>query len=86
MVGARLALPNRGTARRATYIRVAMFNCRSNIAFSEDKLKEKVTLAGGRRDQKVKLWFVPCGKIKGTELEEHIILDAEMKTNELKSI
>ncbi|HEX2769499.1 MAG TPA: hypothetical protein VHN12_09455 [Geobacteraceae bacterium] len=64
-------------ARRAVpfYIRVAMFNCRSNIAFPEEELKKKTT-AGGRRDQKVKLWFVPSGKIKGKELKEHIILDA----------
>jgi hypothetical protein len=28
----------------------------------------------------VKLWYIPYGKIKGSELEKHIILDATQKT------
>jgi len=27
----------------------------------------------------LKIWYIPKGKVKGTELEKHIILDAEMK-------
>jgi hypothetical protein len=33
--------------------------------------------AGGRWDPKKRLWFIPYGKIKGSELEKHIVLDAE---------
>jgi hypothetical protein len=34
---------------------------------------------GGRWDPDVKLWYIPKEKVKGTELEKDIILDAEMK-------
>lgn len=32
--------------------------------------------ARGRWDPEVKLWFIRYGKIKGTVLEKHIVLDA----------
>jgi len=31
---------------------------------------------GGKWDPDVKLWYIQHEKIKGTELEKHIILDA----------
>ena len=50
------------------------------IAYSETALKKMIKSMGGRWDPEVRLWYIPFGKIKGTELEEHIILDASMKT------
>jgi len=49
------------------------------IAYGELDLGKMVKTAGGRWDSDVKLWYVQYGKIKGTELEKHIILDASMK-------
>jgi hypothetical protein len=34
---------------------------------------------GGKWDSDVKLWYIPKGKVQGTELENHIILDKEKK-------
>jgi hypothetical protein len=34
---------------------------------------------GGGCDPDVKLWYIPEGKVKRTELEKHIILDADIK-------
>jgi hypothetical protein len=52
---------------------------KSSYRLSGGEAEREGDFGGGRRDQKVKLWFIPCGKIMGTELEEHIIWDAEMK-------
>jgi hypothetical protein len=49
------------------------------IEYGEKLLGKMARSFGGRWDPDVKLWFVQFGKIKGTELETHIILDAEMK-------
>ena len=49
------------------------------IAYSETNLKEVAKSMGGRWDPEVRLWYIHYGKIKGTELEKHIILDASMK-------
>jgi hypothetical protein len=39
--------------------------------------QEKLAKAGGGRwDPGARLWSVPYGKVKGTALEKHIILDA----------
>ena len=46
------------------------------IAFSESILKNLAKKAGGRWDSEKRLWLIPFGKIKGTGLEKHIILDA----------
>lgn len=46
------------------------------IAYTEDTLKQLAKAAGGRWDPAVKLWRVLYGKIKGTPLEKHIVLDA----------
>jgi hypothetical protein len=53
------------------------------ITYAETELKRLAKMRGGRWDSDVKLWYIPFGKIKGTELEEHIILDAEMKNRRL---
>jgi hypothetical protein len=49
------------------------------IAYGEKQLGKMARSLGGKWDPDVKLWFVQFGKIKGTELETHMILDAGMK-------
>ena len=49
------------------------------IAYGEKQLGKMARSAGGRWDPDVKLWYIQYGKIKGTELEQHIILDATEK-------
>jgi hypothetical protein len=56
------------------------------IAFRETTLKEMAKKMGGRWDPEVRLWYIPFGKIKGTDLEKHIILDASMKNKTSESI
>lgn len=46
------------------------------IAFTESKLKSMAKMAGGRWDPEKRLWIIPFGKVKGTALEKHIVLDA----------
>ncbi len=46
------------------------------IAYGERELGKMAKMMGGKWDPDVKLWYIPYGKIKGTELEKHIILDA----------
>lgn len=50
------------------------------ISYGEKQLGRLIRSLGGQWDSDVKLWYVPYGKIKGTELEKHIILDAVQKT------
>jgi hypothetical protein len=49
---------------------------RVRIAFAETVLKKLAKAGGGRWDPEARLWSVPYGKVKGTALEKHIILDA----------
>ena len=49
------------------------------ISFSETALKEMAKKMGGRWDPEVRLWYIQYEKIKGTDLEKHIIFDASMK-------
>lgn len=49
------------------------------IAYAEKHVGNLIRPLGGRWDSDVKLWYVPYGTIKGTELERHIILDASQK-------
>jgi hypothetical protein len=49
------------------------------IAYGEKELQRQIRSLGGKWDSAVKLWYVAYGKIKGTELEKHIILDASEK-------
>jgi hypothetical protein len=46
------------------------------IAFAESVLKNMAKASGGKWDPEKRLWLVPYGKIKGTTLEKHIVLDA----------
>jgi len=46
------------------------------IAFTDKASREIAKAAKGRWDPDQKLWLIRYGKIKGTELEKHIILDA----------
>jgi hypothetical protein len=46
------------------------------IAFAESRLKNLAKEAGGRWNPEKRVWLIPFGKIKGTALEKHIILDA----------
>ena len=50
------------------------------IAYAESALKNMAKTLGGRWDPEGRLWYIPFGKIKGMELEEHIILDAQAKS------
>ena len=56
------------------------------IAYSETALKNLARACGGFWDADVKLWYIPFGKIKGTDLEKHIILDASSKLKPNQSI
>ena len=56
------------------------------IAYGEAELGIMARSAGGRWDSDVKLWYIKYGNIKGTKLEEHIILDAGAKQANRKSI
>lgn len=46
------------------------------IAFSESRLKKLAKNAAGRWNPDKKLWLIQFGKIKGTALEKHIVVDA----------
>lgn len=46
------------------------------IAFAENELKNSAKAAGGRWNPEKRVWFIAYGKIKGTELEKHIVVDA----------
>jgi hypothetical protein len=46
------------------------------IQFADSVSREKAKAAKGRWDPEKKLWFMRYGKIKGTDLEKHIVLDA----------
>ena len=56
------------------------------IAYNEIALKNMVKKLGGTWDPDVRLWFISLRKIKGTDLEKHIILDAKDKFKTTKSI
>ncbi len=47
------------------------------ISFAEDELKKIAKAANGRWNPEKRVWFIAYGKIKGTELEKHIVLDAD---------
>ena len=47
------------------------------IAYTEDMLKSLAKAAGGRWNPEKRVWFIVYGKVKGTELEKHIVLDAD---------
>jgi len=42
------------------------------VEYVEKELREQVKAAGGKWDPAVKMWWVPYGAIKGTELEKRI--------------
>lgn len=50
------------------------------IRFDDKELREKAKDAQGKWNPEAQAWYIQFGKIKGTDLEKHIILDAE--TNE----
>jgi hypothetical protein len=47
------------------------------IAYTENDLKNLAKVAGGRWNPEKRVWFIVYGKVKGTELEKHIVLDAD---------
>ena len=57
-----------------------------HIDYDELELRRMARSAGGIWDADVKLWYIPYGNIKGTELEKHIILDASMENKISESI
>ena len=56
------------------------------IGFSEKELMNAARTAKGRWDPDVRLWFIRYGKIRGTEMEKHIVSDAFPKGKNDKSI
>jgi len=46
------------------------------IGFADSELRNMAKAAKGRWDPEKRLWFIVFGKIKGTELEKHLVLDA----------
>jgi hypothetical protein len=46
------------------------------IGFRDTVLREQAKAAKGRWNPEKKLWFILYGKIRGTALEKHIVLDA----------
>lgn len=42
------------------------------VEYAEKELREQVKAVGGKWDPSVKLWHVPYGAIKGTDLEKKI--------------
>lgn len=44
-------------------------------AYTEKALRDRLKAAGGRWDPEKKLWLVPYGSVRGTELEERIQAD-----------
>lgn len=53
------------------------------IAYGDTALREQAKAAKGKWDPKERAWFIQFGRIKGTDLEKFIILDA---SSESKSI
>jgi len=49
------------------------------IPYGEWELGRMAREMGGRWDPDIKLWYISEAKVKGTELEKHIILDLEKK-------
>ena len=45
------------------------------VSYSEKALRDNLKAAGGKWDPQEKLWRVPYGSIRGTELEKRIIAD-----------
>ena len=45
------------------------------VNFSEITLRDRLKEAEGKWNPEAKLWFVPYGQIRGTELEERIPVD-----------
>ena len=46
-----------------------------SVAYSEKAVRDKLKTAGGKWDPEVKLWLVPYAAVRGTELEERILVD-----------
>ncbi len=51
------------------------------ISYGQRELGKMAKAMGGKWDPDVKLWFIHHDKIKGTELEKHIILDTNKKNS-----
>ena len=45
------------------------------VAYTEKDLRDKLKALGGKWDPEAKLWHVPYGSVRGTELEERILAD-----------
>jgi hypothetical protein len=56
------------------------------ITIAETSLKKLARASGGRWDPEEKLWFIQYGKIQGTPLAKHIILDAFAESKPEKHI
>jgi len=45
------------------------------VAYTEKALRDRLKAVGGRWDPQEKVWLVPYGSIRGTDLEERILKD-----------
>ena len=52
------------------------------ISYGERELGKMAKTLGGTWDPDVRLWYIRYGAIKGTDLEKHILLDAESKKDQ----
>ena len=43
------------------------------VGFAEKEIRSRLKLAGGKWDAERKVWLVPYGKIRGTELTKRIV-------------
>ena len=48
------------------------------IAFAETELKNLAKAAGGRWNPEKRVWLIAYGRLKGTQLEKHILLEADV--------
>jgi hypothetical protein len=55
-----------------------------SIGFSENALRKEARAAKGRWDPEKKLWFIRFGRMKGTNLVKHIVLDASLMNQKRK--
>ena len=50
------------------------------VSFAEKKLRDRLKAVGGRWNPEEKVWHVPFGLIRGTELEERILVEGCKRT------
>jgi len=49
------------------------------VNYTEKALRDKMKASGGKWNPEEKLWYVPYGTIRGTDLENRIMMDVNKK-------